>query len=253
MSDESREEASDESRGGAYDAEQFDHNYPDGIQHHYWSLCRNQVVARTLRSHPRDQPILEIGCGRGVVVADLRRRGFDCWGCDLGDPEPIDSRVAPYLFLHTDAGDLGHAFRDQVSALLLLDVLEHLDDPRALLALCRERFYNARRLTITLPARQELWTNYDEHFGHVQRYDIDSTRQLLRGFDILDIGYYFHALYPAMRAVSALDIARRVEVASIDSPLWIGLHRAVGAAFDLEARLVPRRVPGSSLWATVVL
>ena len=248
--------ASDDNTG--YRAEQYGHNYPDGIEHHYWNICRNRLVHRLLVGGPRATTrsvqdagmVLDIGAGRGIVVDFLRRRGLDCWGCDVAASRPIAPRVAPFLMTETDALQLEQAFRSKVSAILLLDVLEHLLEPTAFLRSCRHAFSGVERVVVTLPARQELWSNYDEYYGHFARYNIQRARDMLEagGFELVDIGYFFHGLYPPARFLSALNISRQTEVQAPRSPLAVAIHRLLGHAFQLESLIVPRRVPGSSLY-----
>ena len=242
-----------------YRTEQYGHNYPDGIERHYWNICRNRLVHRLLtgkrwsamRSASVAGTVLDIGAGRGIAVDFLRRRGLDCWGCDVAASRPIAPGVAPYLMTETDAFSLDEAFRADIAAILLLDVLEHLPDPVAFLRSCRPAFPRAERFVITLPARQELWSNYDEYYGHYARYDTGTARAMLAagGFEVVDIGYFFHGLYPPARLLSALNIPRQTEVRAPRSPWAIGVHQLVGQAFRLESLIVPRQIPGSSIYA----
>jgi 2-polyprenyl-3-methyl-5-hydroxy-6-metoxy-1,4-benzoquinol methylase len=52
--------------------------YPPGIELHYWSHARNQIVHRLSSGLvlPRET-VLDVGCGTGVVTAFLRRQGVD--------------------------------------------------------------------------------------------------------------------------------------------------------------------------------
>lgn len=232
--------------GSGYSAQQYEENYPDGVEQSYWNLARNEVIRRGLGDVG---VVLDVGCGRGIVVDYLREHGVDCWGCEVGTPRPITERVAPHLFFGQDATELDSEFAKRVDAVLLLDVLEHLDDPEALLRACRARFSAARRFVVTVPARSELWTNYDDHFGHRRRYDLSSVRELLACLAPSQVaaGYFFHALYPAIRVVAALGRKRTVEVGAPSGRLVRLAHRVLARGFDLDARVLPRWLPGSSI------
>ena len=58
-------------------------------------------------------------------------------------------------------------------------------------------------------------------------------------------GYFFHALYPVMRAQLAAAAERPL---AHQSPRWQWLHRVAARLFDLEERLLPARWYGTSLW-----
>jgi len=228
---------------------QFQHNYPDGIDRHYWNLARNRVIERALSGIPGQGVILDVGCGRGIVVDHLRRRGLDCWGCEAGAATPLNPEVAPYLFLGREAFALEPGFREKVDRLLLLDLLEHLADPAPFLRLCREAFPGARHALIAVPAAQELWTNYDDYFGHYRRYDRAAVRALLRDAAMQEVWsrHFFHALYPPLRFVAALRLKRTTEVSAPRSWLQRSLHRLAGAALAIEEKVVPGGVAGSSI------
>lgn len=234
----------------AFTAEQYALPYPDGIEDNYWNVARNRIVARCLEELgvTRSDRVLDIGCGRGIVVDFLRRRGFDAWGSEVATPEPISASVGPYLRLGADAFELPEDERRRVRTILLLDVLEHLEDPTAFLRRCRDRFEGCERIVATLPARMELWSNYDEYYGHFHRYRIEEARDLAPSdaFAIEREGYFFRLLYPPARLVKLLGRERPVEVRA-PSPSARWAHRVLGAVFDIEQRLLPRRVAGTSM------
>jgi hypothetical protein len=237
-----------------FSAEQFAHPYPDGIQFHYWTRARNALVLRALRTVMADPgaPVLDLGCGRGVTVDFLRQHGVDATGADLGAAQPITPEVAPFLHLGRDAFTLPAAERRSFRALLLLDVLEHLPAPADFLRTLGAAFENARDFVVTLPARQELWTNYDAFYGHHRRYDLASARALFspETFEVTSARYLFRLLdLPAL----ALAVTKRGRATSISAPAprlrWA--HRLLSGIFEREASTLPGWVPGSSLMITV--
>jgi SAM-dependent methyltransferase len=236
----------------AFTSQQYEHPYPDGIEAHYWTYARNRIVKRRLEhlDMPYGARVLDVGCGRGITVDFLRQHGFEAWGCDVGRPVPITAAVAPYLRVGTDALKLDEETREAVRAILLLDVLEHLEEPTEFLTACRERFRNCTHVLVTLPARMEIWSNYDDYYGHFRRYDEESLKEMVPSgaFDVIRQGYCFHLLYPPARLLSALGRARATEVAAPSPPSrWV--HRLVGRVFDLEDRVLPRSLTGTSIVA----
>lgn len=233
----------------AFTDEQFAQPYPDGAQHQYWYAARNRIIARRLGALMRrgQDVVLEIGCGRGIVVEHLRKLGWNALGCDPGQPRPISPEVAPHLSVGTDAFELPVQLRDAVRCVLMLDVLEHLAEPGAFLRGCREKFPSCEVVFATLPARMELWSNYDKYYGHFRRYSIKSARALFaeQAFQIVDCGYFFHLLYVPALLLRCMRLKRSLV---IEAPRRRGLHAALGAWFDAEERLLPSFLLGTSLY-----
>ena len=230
----------------AFTADQRSGAYPAGIGAHYWHLTRNRVVLGALRTAGAAAPVLDIGCGPGTTVRYLRERGLDCTGADLAHYEATDPDLARAVRYGQDVFALPAAERDRVRTLLLLDVLEHLPEPSAFLRRCVEAFPRVGHLVITLPARQELWSNFDAHYGHVRRYDRPSATALCRDahLDVRRCDYFFHALYPAIALQRLVAVARTVEFAAVRHRRW---HRLLAALLYRDAVWVPGAVPGSSL------
>lgn len=238
----------------AYRESQYRHNYPDGIQDHFWNLARNRLVHRLVGRLPGARgAVLDIGCGRGIVVDHLWRHGLDVSGCDTGTPAPIRDEVAPRLQLGRDAFELDAEYRDSVRVALLLDVLEHVERPQELTSRCRERFPGLEHLVVTVPARMEVWSRYDEYYGHFRRYDRPALASLFAAehFELEDQGYFFHALYVVALGLSLLRARKEVEVRVPRGPVARVIHDVAGLAFDVEARLLPRSVVGMSLYAVL--
>jgi len=230
---------------------QFAEPYPDGIERHYWTLARNRVVLgavqRALEGETR-RLVVDIGCGRGITLDHLRAAGIEVLGCDLGHAKPISTAIAPFLRHGVDAAELPADVRERAGVLLLLDVLEHLPEPASFLDSICTHFPNAPTVVITVPARREIWSNYDEHYGHFHRYDIPTSASLFDAgrFEVIRRGYLFRLLYPPALALKWLGRKRGVSIAP-PSGAAVALHRLIAAWFGVETALLPRRWPGTSL------
>jgi hypothetical protein len=234
----------------AFTDEQYANPYPPGAENHYWHLARNRILARKLRPLLTPQTkVLDVGCGPGIVVDFLRRAGVDCRGVDLGTPTPATDFVAPFLSLGTSAFTLPASSRESIGVVLLMDVLEHLPDPVAFLRECRGAFPAARHVFVTLPARMEIWSSYDEYYGHHLRYGLEALPALAAGADlrVVGSGYFFHALYAAARVALVGRRRQRSHVVSSPRPRFV--HAVLGGLMALEEAIVPASVPGSSLFA----
>ncbi|MBS1568755.1 MAG: methyltransferase domain-containing protein [Bacteroidetes bacterium] len=234
----------------AFDALQFSSIYPEGVERHYWNRCRNKVILDTVQPISNLGPLLEVGCGKGLVVSFLRNHGCDVRGVELADITPLPG-MEPYVKTGCNALDLAIGDRVQVRTILLLDVIEHLEDPVSFLRQLRNGFPALRNLVITVPARQELFSNFDEFNGHFRRYDLAllSSQVELAGAHLNQAGYFFHALYPAARAQLRFAKRRSLRFNVPAKGLSSWLHAVLGHACYWDRKLLPASWKGSSIIA----
>jgi SAM-dependent methyltransferase len=136
--------------------------------------------------------LLDVGCAHGFLLGAARRFGFDVYGVE---PNPGAARAAREEFGdRVHAGVLGaDAFGGRrFDALTLMDVLEHVPEPKAFLAAARERLVPGGLLMAVLPNSRSLvarvlgrrWPHYaGEHLFHWSPRTLES---LLRraGFEV---------------------------------------------------------------------
>ena len=239
----------------AFSDEQFTAAYPDGYADHFWTLARSHMVLDEIRAIERAagrklSRILEIGCGRGFVVEFMRRHGCACYGVELSKISDPRSEAAAYLYSGLDCVDLPEEFRDSVEAILLLDVIEHIEDPADFLSNIRVAYRNAKWVIVNVPARMEIWSNFDEHYGHFRRYDLQTTKDHLRraGIAPLRLHYSFILPYLVMWSMIRLFGNKRNIVLSEPRPKFV--HRAAAWYFRMESTILERTgIYGSSILA----
>ena len=228
-----------------FTTQQYDESYPAGIEHHFWNNARNSIIARALaQADMATGNLLEIGCGRGIVLEHLRQKGMECIGCELANA-PVPERLRPFVYTGTDFRSLPDDTRKRIDGVLLCDVIEHIPDAASFLGEIRTAFPRLRRVLVTVPARHELWSAWDEHYGHFRRYVPATLRDDFQrgGFAADSIGYFFHSLYAIMYG------ARRLRAKTVAPPRWQIPHRAMAIAFLAEYLLMPGWFPGTSLIA----
>jgi methyltransferase family protein len=237
----------------AFDSLQYALPYAPGVEKHFWNYARNRIIERVIgrisaKSSQRAKLVLDVGCGPGIVVDYLRQAGIDCRGVELGHPQ-LRPGLEDYVTIGLDATLLPSALREQVGAIMLLDVVEHIENPSAFLRTLLAAFPNLEDVVITVPARMELWSNYDEFYGHFMRY---SRRTLLAlaqtaGLKPLELKYIFIGLYPVMWLLSRFVGKRSLE-SRPPSGLAARIHALIGNAFSMEERLpLVGCVPGTSV------
>jgi SAM-dependent methyltransferase len=234
----------------AFSSEQYEEAYPEGVERSFWHVARNAIVADEIeKTRLQRGRLLEIGCGRGIVVEYLRDRGFDCIGCDLAAPV-VAPRLTGSVLPSTDFRRLPAELRATITGVLLCDVLEHLQDPGELLRDVVESHPAMTHVLVTVPARTELWSDWDVRYGHFRRYDLGTLVATLEGagLKIQSAHYFFHALYAPMFLARGGRRGTKIE-----APKRARLHRWLGKAFLLESRLVPSSIPGTSIIAVAAV
>jgi SAM-dependent methyltransferase len=231
----------------SFSDDQYEKTYPDGIKYHWWTAARNIIIKNTIESFPiHAGPILEIGCGKGIVVEHLRNNGIDCDGVELADAQPLKS-IEGHITTATDATMLPEYQRQKYQTILLLDVIEHLENPIDFLKALSEKFVNLSKIVITVPARQELWSNYDSYQGHYKRYsleDLDDIASTLE-WQLNSSRYFFHCVYLPAWILKKLNIDRETD---IRAPAGIQriFHKIICYIMIIEDKVSPRRLKGTS-------
>lgn len=225
----------------AYELTDYSRAFARGYERHFWHQARLRIVAGQLASLDATGTVMDVGCGPGAYVKALGHLGYDCVGCDPGDV-PADAALAGRLFGRTELDAVPPDIRARVDVALMLDVLEHAADPVALLARVVEALPRLRAVVITVPARQELWSELDRRAGHQQRFSIDGLRAVVEqaGCVASDVRYLFRLLYP-------FAWLSRHRARSVTPPARATLHALAGRLLAAEARMLPRGVPGTSV------
>jgi len=164
-----------------------------------WHLEDAQIKARYVQalveSHGlRPQQVCEVGCGAGGVLASLAKawpqtafRGFDI------SPQAV--ALAQTLTSSRVSFELGDAFKDSrtFDLALILDVVEHVEDPFAFLRQCKRRarykvFHIPLEISALSALRPAVLVRSWHDVGHIHPYSLEVARLSLKqtGHRILD-------------------------------------------------------------------
>ena len=232
----------------AYVEDQYKLSYPDEVEHHWWHLTRNAVIAHELKKVLKnDSRLLEIGCGRGIVVKYLRERKINCVGIEPASVTPL-REVNEFVRSESEPADLSVAERERYDVIALFDVIEHIPDPVAFLRPLGKLFPNLKHVVITVPGRAELWSDWDDFYGHHRRYSMKMIEDLSGNLSwkVVRRGYFFHTLYIAIWATIILRVKRSIK---IDAPAKSirSIHRIFSLGQIWEYHLLPKSIPGTSI------
>ncbi|MBM0740839.1 class I SAM-dependent methyltransferase [Phormidium sp. CLA17] len=194
--------------------DQYQLCYPEGVENHWWHLARNRLLEQHLRKlSKQNAAILDVGCGCGITVKYLRSKAINCFGVEPAEARPLKN-MDQYIYVGKKAEDLPEIERNRYSLLLLLDVVEHIADPGIFLKDLVALFPNLTHVIITVPACPELWSNYDEFYGHYRRYSISMIERLSQqlNWQLVWNFYFFQLLYLPARLITKTGQKRAIEM-----------------------------------------
>jgi SAM-dependent methyltransferase len=211
---------------------------------HFWFAGRAALVGELLRATLLEPAtVLDAGCGNGRLLAALAADGHRAIGVDLlADGLDRARRWAPGACVARASVDR-LPFADMAfDAVVLLDVLEHVDD-RAALAEVRRVLRRRGALIVSVPAGPWLWSYRDEDAGHLRRYSRAGLRGLLadEGFGVERLRSYQALLLPVL-AVARLRGRRSPALRDLEErppPLVNGALGRVTSAELALGRVLP--------------
>lgn len=157
---------------------------------HFWFKARNRVIAWAIKRYfPDARTMLEIGCGTGIVLANLERDipAVAFTGIDLY-PEGLNiaaSRVHNTRLIHADCRTFD--FKGEFDVVGAFDVLEHVEDDDGLLRQMHKSVRPGGGVIITVPQHPFLWSKVDVFACHVRRYRAKDLQKMMEacGFNII--------------------------------------------------------------------
>jgi 2-polyprenyl-3-methyl-5-hydroxy-6-metoxy-1,4-benzoquinol methylase len=231
---------------------------------HFWFRSRNRCIVAALRSLPdfaETREVLEVGCGTGVVLAELHRLFPDgrVIGMDLF-PEGLVYARRRFAGTLIQGNVFDHVFEQSFDLLAAFDVIEHLDDDEKILRRFREQLRPGGHLIVTVPAHMCLWSYFDEAAHHRRRYSARELRSKLTaaGFTVIHLTLFMSLLFPLMWLKRVLLRGRRATRSTLHSASTsdLAVHPVINGLMDFglrpEAALIARRIPiplGTSLLA----
>ena len=185
-------------------------HYRELFEKHWWWRARTELIIETLqRLRPSTgwRYILGVGCGDGLFFPQLRQFG-SVEGIEpslrMTNASNVDGN-----YIYTCPFDQNFQPPHKYSLVLMLDVLEHLQDPIGALRHACGLLEPDGTLLITVPAFMTLWTNHDVLNQHFTRYTKSGLCQLAgkAGLRVIETRYFFHWLYAAKFMVHVFEHA----------------------------------------------
>ena len=225
---------------------------------HFWMQWRLAVALQMSGAAgvPHDRPKIALDIGGGAGRFREQVEGRTSWRVDLTDlnVEAL-KRAAPSRgrTLYYDVTQAELPLLGSYDVCFLFDVIEHVGDPRVLVAAGLEHLRPGGHLFVNVPALQWLFSAYDVAAGHLRRYSRRSLAAELERLPgtAISIRYWGLSLVPLL-VLRKLLAGRRPTASTIRSgfeppnPL---VHRGLKAVMAEELRLVRNPPLGTSVMA----
>ncbi len=227
---------------------------------YWWFVGRRLLALRLLKSAlpteslggPGRTPVLDLGCGTGVVLGELR---------GICNPVGLDMSTLALRFCRTRGlsklvrgkGEAIPIGSGRLEAIVALDIFEHIEADASAFAEAARALAPGGALVMSVPAFMSLWGPHDVALHHFRRYRRRQLRDKLgaAGFERVRISHAVFFLFPIVVGFRILEKLKGGKArASLPSvPSWLNSLLIALQAF--EAAIV-ERLPlpwGSSLVA----
>jgi SAM-dependent methyltransferase len=171
----------------------------------FWFRSRNRLIAWAIGHYfGRARNLFEVGCGTGFVLAGiaaafpaLKLAASEAANAGL---EYASARAPGASLMQMDARRI--PFRNEFDVIAALDVIEHIEDDRAVLSEMRAAAAPGGGVLLTVPQHPFLWSEYDVRAGHVRRYRARELRGKLveAGLEVVRMTSFVTVLLPLMLA-----------------------------------------------------
>ena len=210
---------------------------------------RRRLILRMLDGITASSRVLDIGSGTGDLAASLRAAypSTELLGLELSRTgvELARRRVPDAAFLQADltrAAPPPAQYGSWATHAVCSEVLEHVDDPVAVMTNCRTYLAPDCLLVITVPGGP--MTEYDRHIGHRRHFDPSALTSILReaGFEVLESNGAGYPLFNVYRLLMRALGARLISVASSSKPSAVSRSamRAFAVGLRVNTRLSQR-------------
>lgn len=169
---------------------QFYANYDDGDQWRARERGFNQGVRKFILQFAKKGRLLDVGCGSGDFLACMREVGFLVRGIEPSETGVAYARdtLGIEIFSGMVEDYLATPHRGSFNVVTLLNVLEHLTDPRGMLLQLRNLMEENALLVVVVPDARfhDYVGKFRSRLGKPDPYWLKQPKSILSGFKLPD-------------------------------------------------------------------
>lgn len=146
-----------------------------------------QLIRKSLLSTSKAMSILELGAGRGEFINRfVNEPGITPFSVEPDKQYNINLNKTHTCFLSLEE------VSEPIDCAYAIDVMEHIENDEDVLKQLYQKVKNNGKLLIYVPARMELYSQFDKNIGHFRRYHKKELAQKITnaGFKIEKITYH---------------------------------------------------------------
>lgn len=126
----------------------MEYDIDDGTPHYDLKLGYTSSHTMALDHTPTGSKVLDLGAGTGLIARELNKKGCKVTGLDMY-PQTDNPNFYDYYVSNLDNPDFNFSM-DSYDVVLMLDIIEHVNQPEYLMDFIRSKFHPTHRPTIIM-------------------------------------------------------------------------------------------------------
>ena len=165
---------------------------------HFWFRIRIDFILQIFGKYvDKKSLVMEVGTGTGYIARELKKNGYDVEIADV-HKQFLDFRKNKIIERKYQFDIKEPPFTNHFDVIGMFDVLEHIEEDKAVLGNVRKMLNDGGKVIITVPAHSWLWSKYD--CSHKRRYNLKRIRAIFKesNFDVLEAKHFFVSIIPLL-------------------------------------------------------